>query len=241
MFWNLLLAHFLADYPLQTNWMVRNKSRPGIMAGHALIPLAVMLLAIFPAGLRAWAVLVVLTLVHYFLDVGKLSLGRIFPKAVVIPYLLDQLIHYITLLLAAVLITYLNPGAALLLPPGLAILATAFTVVTYVWFITERVISYAQPEYVRVLLAEANARMLARAGLLAVLELAAWGAAALFPTAGPPAGGLWALPVLALSLGALPSGWLAYRSPLYRKRAMLTDLAVVTGVFVFSILARLSI
>jgi len=222
--------------------MVRNKSRPGIMAGHVLIHLAVMLLAVFPAGLQAWPVLVALALVHYFLDIGKLSLGRIFPTAVVIPYLADQVIHYITLFLAATLIHSVNPGGAMLLPPDLAILVTAFVVVTYVWFITERVISYDQPEYMRILLSEANARMLARAGLLALFELGAWGASALFQTAASSPSNVWlALPVMALSMSASPSGWLAYRSPVYRKRAVLTDLAVVTGVFVFSILARLSI
>ena len=43
MFWSLLLAHFTADYPLQTRWMVMNKTRFWVLGLHVAIHFVTML------------------------------------------------------------------------------------------------------------------------------------------------------------------------------------------------------
>jgi hypothetical protein len=220
-FWILLFAHFLGDYPLQSNWMVRNKRKLWVVALHAGIHLAVMLVLAWPVGLAAWPVLLALTVFHFFLDTSKIRLGLFRPKWVVVPYIIDQCLHYLSLFLAARVIAGMAGGAAAWFPPQWATIGTALVVVTYFWAITERVVFYAQPEYVKAALSVMWARMLARSGgLLLLLGLLGLSQSLL-------AG---AVPLRGLALVAFTP----YPASPYRRRLMLTDVTVTAIVFVLT-------
>jgi hypothetical protein len=66
----LLIAHVLADFVLQTAWMVRRKCRPEVLALHGAI---VILTALALLGPGAWAELALLGAVHMGIDLIKLG------------------------------------------------------------------------------------------------------------------------------------------------------------------------
>ena len=84
----LLLAHVLADFVFQTNWMVANKRRPGGLALHGLVVLATAVAATgtFDLGLL-W-----LTALHIAIDAIKARVRR-----GLAPFLLDQAAHLTSL------------------------------------------------------------------------------------------------------------------------------------------------
>ena len=71
MFWTLLLAHLIADYPLQSSWMVRAKRTLGGLTLHVAIHIVVMLILVGPALPQVWLPLAAIALVHFALDAGK--------------------------------------------------------------------------------------------------------------------------------------------------------------------------
>ncbi len=213
MLWQLLLAHFLADYLFQTSWMVANKRRPSVLGLHAGVHFVVMLALVSPAWQTAWPYLLLLAAIHFSIDAGKNWLNVHRPDWVIGPYLVDQGLHYLSLIGISLWIGPAPPGG-LFLSPELAVYLTGFLLATYVWFISERVMTYAAPQYRQEVLAQAWPRMLARAGMLVILL-----------------GGtvqISAAPGLAGSALALP-----YFSGKFGRRALLTDLAVVLGTLVF--------
>lgn len=93
----LAFGHFLADYTFQTGWIVRNKHRPAVLAGHAGI-----------AAIASWVALglpllplpiLFLFLAHAATDAAKLRWGRPGFTA----YILDQAAHLLVIWLIAVL------------------------------------------------------------------------------------------------------------------------------------------
>lgn len=89
----LLLAHMLADFVLQTNWMATNKGRPRAFLAHAAIVLATALAA--TGTLRPE--LLAVTAAHMVTDAAKTLSGR----RGLAPFLLDQAAHFAVLLAAA--------------------------------------------------------------------------------------------------------------------------------------------
>ena len=84
MFWILLLCHFLADYPLQSDAIVQaKKCLPGLI-WHVTIHLITMLVVIL--GLLgtdaqvALAAILALTGLHFFIDLWKTILSRLRPR-----------------------------------------------------------------------------------------------------------------------------------------------------------------
>ena len=138
-FWYLLLAHFLADYPLQTNWMVRNKTRLWVLLLHVSIHFVVLLLVTLPAAINLWPYLLTLSVVHFFIDAGKNWFTIHRPAWIRWPYMIDQLIHFLSIGLVAAWMQ--DAGIGLLaIPPRWVVYATGFLLVTYVWLVTERVL-----------------------------------------------------------------------------------------------------
>jgi hypothetical protein len=93
----LAFGHFLADYTLQTSWIIRNKRRPSVLAGHAGIVVV-----------ASWAALgmpllplpiLLLFAAHAATDAAKLRWGR--PGFA--SYALDQATHLATIWLIAAL------------------------------------------------------------------------------------------------------------------------------------------
>lgn len=84
----LLLAHVLADFVFQTNWMVANKRRPEGLALHGLVVLATAVAVTGTIGLG----LLWLTALHIGIDAVKAH-----ARQTLGPFLLDQAAHLATI------------------------------------------------------------------------------------------------------------------------------------------------
>lgn len=206
-FWPLIFAHFAADYPLQSKYMVENKTRLGVLVLHVFIHFLVAVSFVLVIVPRAWPYALLLAFFHFGIDVGKKSLNAVRPNWVIVPYFVDQFIHIISILLIAYMI-WRNFG---ILPfqvkPLWLIISTAFLIVTYVWFITEKTLAYNNPGYFKQVINQEWTRMASRAFLL----------------------GLFLISIMSLSSSKLLSaGFLQF--PYSKKnnglRAFITDLAV---------------
>jgi Protein of unknown function (DUF3307) len=118
----IYLGHLLTDFPLQTSRLVEQKRRgkPGAYLIHGLIHYfcATLLLGFFVPGsilsLRTQAVLIALTLVHLLVDLVKIRLtAKHLVKDSAWAYISDQVIHFITVVIAAALISPAGSFAAL--------------------------------------------------------------------------------------------------------------------------------
>ena len=172
MFWTLLLAHLIADYPLQSSWMVRAKRTLGGLTLHVAIHIVVMLILVGPALPQVWLPLAAIALVHFALDAGKNVVMRWRPHWVVSSYLADQALHMITLWLASAWIAQHTPAATPLLKPNLAILLSGYLLATHIWFISERIFTHRDATYQQELNRFALVRMVTRGLLLTLFLLA---------------------------------------------------------------------
>lgn len=133
LFLTLLLAHLLADFPLQTNTVFRLK-----MQGHKGLLLHVGIHLLVTAVLieqawRQWPALLLLGGIHYLIDWAKIryfSYGRLLPG-----FVGDQLAHLATLLLIVALFPQMVP----LFPASFLMVATAVAIIPalltlgYIW------------------------------------------------------------------------------------------------------------
>lgn len=85
----LLVAHLLADYPLQNGWIIRNKKKPEAMAAHIGV---VFLLSLFALRGEVWPALTIAAL-HLAIDLAKTHLA---PETLW-AYVGDQLAHAATI------------------------------------------------------------------------------------------------------------------------------------------------
>jgi hypothetical protein len=179
MFWQLLLAHFIADYPLQPTWMVRKKVNPAILLLHVLVHFLVMLVVLLPATAAAssglWFYCLIIAAIHFAIDTGKNWLTIHRPRWIIWPYVVDQICHILSIGLVSMWAMDRTSPQAFYLSPHLAVIGVGFLLVTYVYLITERVISSASPLPRRANDTQAWSRMFIRAALLAALLLS-WNA-----------------------------------------------------------------
>lgn len=107
LFWRLLLAHLVSDFPLQTGWIFREKtthrwgvayhgSLAGILGFAVLWPYLR-----FP---RTWIVLLVLWLFHILFDKGKIALNTRAVRARWLVFVGDQVFHVASIWAASLLI-----------------------------------------------------------------------------------------------------------------------------------------
>jgi hypothetical protein len=219
MLWTLLLAHLLADYPLQPDWLIRVKRHWWGLSLHVGIHLSVMLALSITVWQAALPYLLALTGIHFFLDASKTTLADHRPRWVVVPYLLDQFLHVLSIVLVSTWAEQRTPYAFHTLGDTWLIYSIGFLFVTYVWFVSERVLNHANEAYLRELNAQAFPRMVTRAGLTAGL--------------------LWITTLVrgATLLGtALPQ--VPYFNGRYRRRALLSDLTAVLGTVIFILVTR---
>jgi hypothetical protein len=172
-FWPLLFAHFLADYPLQTNWIVINKNRPLVLLLHVSIHFLVSLVLVIIYLPGAWPFLVLLIGIHFLIDTGKNFVNKSMPNWVVIPYFIDQFLHLISIFIVATLIASFSNIPLYAFQPLWLIVSIAYLVVTYVWYISERIITFQHRAYFEQVVDSEWSRMLARAVFL-TLPLLAW-------------------------------------------------------------------
>ena len=207
-FWMFVLAHLLGDYPLQTDWLVSVKRTWWGLSLHVGIHL-LMLLILAGRGLPIlWPYLVTLAVVHYAIDFFKNWLSRTRPQWVNGPYIFDQFLHLLSLVIVAGWVQTI-PTAQQIIAPFL--FSTAWTALligllfcTVVWYISERVLTHATPGYQREVIVRRWPRIFVRATLFFLLLWLGEGAG-----------------LLVLPLSLLP-----YANPGFRSRAALTDAAV---------------
>lgn len=215
MVWILLLCHFTADYPLQTDAMVKAKKHFSGLIAHVMVHFFTMLVVM--AGLLQMKLppvlpgILALTGLHFAIDTWKNSLSNRRPSWVVFCYLQDQALHIISILLV---VFWMVPNADMFagIPESFwTIPALGLVLVTHTWYITERVVTYKNPEYQQWIDAQAWPRMISRA-----LMLTAWFMG----------WNLWALLVLVVGL---LHHWLDLAGP-FRRRALLIDISVVLSI-----------
>ncbi|HMN26529.1 MAG TPA: DUF3307 domain-containing protein [Caldilineaceae bacterium] len=177
MFWPLFLAHLLADYPLQSDWMVQaKKTWPGL-ATHVAVHLATMLIVLNGFLRFEWhatlpAILAVAVL-HFAIDTWKNILARRWPQWIIGGYLQDQALHVISLLLVAYWQARTSSGAPFAIATPWLLYVCGFILVTHAWFVTERVLAYRDKVYQQWVSAYLWPRMTGRALLFSIL-LAGW-------------------------------------------------------------------
>ena len=103
-FWILILAHEIADFPLQfdTIYRLKRTSRWGVIP-HILICTAVniIILAPFLYVVKVWYVILFLSIVHFLLDKSKVSIFSKVTGDNFLNFIIDQLLHIISIWLAA--------------------------------------------------------------------------------------------------------------------------------------------
>jgi hypothetical protein len=99
---NLLLAHFIADYPLQPGWLVAMKQRGivGVLI-HTVIHLVTSMFLVWPwlEDERVWWALGVIFVTHNLIDITKVYLDKKHPSCRLSLYLTDQAAHVTVILL----------------------------------------------------------------------------------------------------------------------------------------------
>jgi len=103
---HLILAHFLADYPLQPGVLVRFKYKSfiGILL-HTIIHVAVISLVCLPFinSEKVYLGLAIIFVTHLLIDCSKIACEQHFPKInKFILYVLDQVLHYLILIAVSI-------------------------------------------------------------------------------------------------------------------------------------------
>jgi hypothetical protein len=216
MFWHLFLAHLVGDYPLQSEWLIENKRSLWGLSLHTAIHLALMLLFIGVASAQVWPYLLVLALVHFLLDLAKSRLLRRWSKRATLLYVGDQALHILSIFLVANWIERDVPPSLLPINAVWPIYTIGYLMVTYVWYITERLFTELDKKYQKELEQYFWPRMVTRAGLLTLFLFA---------------GGF-----LEFAVGAMAIR-LPYMAGPYRRRELLVDIFVSLVVAIFVLLA----
>ncbi len=212
MFWVLLLCHFVADYPLQSNATVRAKTRLPGLTWHVTIHLVTMLVVILGLlGADSRVVLpaiLALTGFHFLIDLWKNILSRLRPAWVVFSYLQDQALHFLSIFGIACWTEQASGRPLFLDEKDWIVAMIGFVLVTHAWFITERILAHRNASYEAWINQQSWSRMVGRATMLS-----AWFVGA----------SLWGGVVL---LCGLVYHWLDLAGA-YRSRALATDGCVV--------------
>ena len=145
MFWIILLCHFIADYPLQSDAMVSAKRTLSGLSMHVAIHFSTMLVVL--GGFLEIEASVVLSLAfaiscfHFIIDYWKNILSNLRPTWIIFAYIQDQILHYASIMLVAYIWQRTWPSF-LQMDITIIIYSIGFIVATHFWFVTERVLCY---------------------------------------------------------------------------------------------------
>jgi hypothetical protein len=204
MFWNLVLAHMLGDFVLQTDWMVRKRDNLWVLSLHAGVHFLLMLLLVGAARMAAWPYLLLLALAHLVQDRIKNNLTNKRPDLIRVSFVIDQFLHFLAIGIVVWLLRGVNGSFPITEKPIWVMIAIAYVFVTFVWFITERLFNLSDSDYLQNINTTKYSRMLSRGALISLfLVIQAW------TTSG-----------LALVLSN------PYAQKEFRRRALLTDISV---------------
>jgi hypothetical protein len=217
LFYHLLLAHLLGDYPLQPTWLLREKKRTRGLLLHAGIHFFTLVIVVGISRTDLWPILLLLASVHFAIDYVKISYAKRYPDQVTGPYLLDQGVHLISLIFFAWLIQSVDPNPTFGFSEDALLIAIILVGVTFVWGVSERVFVHKNHAYLVELNAQYFGRMITRLGILAVLAL------------------IFAIPS---NLRLAPLMSIPYLNSIFWRRALATDLTVsiVSAVILLAVL-----
>ena len=133
----MLLAHLLADYPLQPTWLVMRKHQWPWLLTHGAIVFATLSLLLVPLAPTVWSLILLISGIHIIQDWLKIRVGATLFDAPIIPYFLDQLSHVLILAICSSLpmLRSLQP----LLPQTLYVLGIFIVLIGWTFPITMRV------------------------------------------------------------------------------------------------------
>ena len=160
MFWTFLLADIIADYPLQTDRLVVAKKHLPGLTFHVAIHVVVMTLLFLPVISIMWPYILAVAIIHFAIDAFKNLLGRYRPQWIIGPYLLDQLLHLISLLLVSMWMARTTTLPIWQVTMPWIAYTIGLLLATHVWYITERILFLRDKE----LLARINATLWPRMG-----------------------------------------------------------------------------
>lgn len=135
----MLLGHFVADYPGQTDRVYARKVAgwPGLLL-HGGIVLVVTAGAVFPNTLRLAPYLLGMAAVHTLQDFAKLQSEKWLKVPPLIPYFLDQILHVVLIVaLSPVMLRVVGTPAPAV--RWTAAVGTALVALTWAYYITWRV------------------------------------------------------------------------------------------------------
>jgi len=149
-------------------------------------------------------------------------LSKIRPRWVVAPYFIDQLLHIGSIWVVSQWISEQVPGNLTPDTTRLIIFGIAYLAITIVWYVSERMIAWDEPQYREQVLQQSWSRMITRAVFLSLLLIVL----GMSPFQQPVPSGF-------LSMVAVP-----YLSGQYRLRPFVTDVgvALVGVIFVYAAL-----
>ena len=142
MFWTLLLAHLMADYPLQTDRLVVAKKHLLGLIVHVSIHWAVMMLLFLPVIGFMWPFILIITLLHFGIDAFKNFLSRKRPQWVIGPYTFDQILHLSSLFLISAWIAKTSELPVWQVTSPWVVYMIGLLLSTYIWFVSERILVY---------------------------------------------------------------------------------------------------
>jgi hypothetical protein len=171
MFWRLLLAHYLGDYPLQPDWMNARKDKIWGLALHISVHWLTAFVLIGPNRLQVWLPVTVLAGVHFFMDWFRTSMTKFWANRKSLAYVIDQMLHVIVIVVIARWIGRILGGGDPFGGERWPIYLIGLLLSTYVWFISERIFAAQNPRYLALLQAQFWSRMIVRGGLFTLLVL----------------------------------------------------------------------
>ena len=163
MFWTLVLSHLIADYPLQTDRMVQAKRQFRGLTLHIAVHLLTMFVLSGRATLIVWPQLLALGAIHFAIDGIKNVTALRWPQYVVVPYLIDQLIHFLSIGLIA---AWIEQRHGIRHDQHWMLYAAAYLFVTHIWFISERLVAHDNQAVREKIQAQRWQRMIVRAAML---------------------------------------------------------------------------
>lgn len=140
-----MLAHLLADYPLQPDWMVAAKRG---WFGR-LLHVSVHWLTLTLLTLNVWRPvapwLLAIAVLHFAIDTFKAYLAVWRPHWHSRAYLLDQLLHVLSLLVVTLWLAQTSDLPAWRPSSVWVVLGSGAVLVSHTWFVTERLLAHRSP------------------------------------------------------------------------------------------------
>ena len=173
MFWTILLCHFIADYPLQTDGMVvAKKSLVGLLMHvsiHFIIIIVILSGFLHLSATTAIVLAIAMSLFHFAIDFWKNLLFKLRPDWVIFSYVQDQILHLLSIMLIALLWQNYSGDNMLASENSWILFLVGLVLVTHTWFVTERVISYQYQGYQQWVVVTMWPRMMSRGMFYSVL------------------------------------------------------------------------